>query len=78
MRARRVMALWAVAWLGSTPIGGPIVGWVGEELGARWSLIIGGVPTLVVGIVTYPILARVGRRRSERTADGSPARQGQQ
>jgi MFS family permease len=64
----RVMALWAVAWLGSTPVGGPIVGWVGEELGARWSLIIGGVPTLVVGIVTYPILARVDRRRPDRQA----------
>jgi hypothetical protein len=64
----RVMALWAVAWLGSTPIGGPIVGWAGEEFGARWSLIIGGVPTLVAGIVTYPILARVDRRRSEREA----------
>jgi len=61
----RVMALWAVAWLGSTPIGGPIVGWVGEELGARWSLIIGGVPTLIVGLATYPILDRVDRRRAE-------------
>ena len=28
----RVMALWALAWLGSTPIGGPIVGWVGQDL----------------------------------------------
>ena len=27
----RVMALWALAWLGSTPIGGPIVGWVGQD-----------------------------------------------
>src|ERR1700735_4556419 len=38
----RVMALWAVAWQGSTPIGGPLVGLVGQELGARWGLIIGG------------------------------------
>ncbi len=27
----RVMALWALAWLGSTPIGGPIVGWIGQD-----------------------------------------------
>ena len=40
----RVMALWAVAWLGSTPIGGPIVGWVGQHAGARWGLVIGGAP----------------------------------
>jgi MFS family permease len=38
----RVMALWALAWLGSTPIGGPIVGWVGQSVGARWSLVLGG------------------------------------
>jgi MFS family permease len=60
----RVMALWGLAWMGSTPIGGPIVGWVGEVLGARWSLLIGGVPTLVVGLVTYPLLARLDRARS--------------
>jgi MFS family permease len=60
----RVMALWAVAWLGSTPIGGPIVGWAGEEFGARWSLIIGGVPTLIVGLVAYPVLARVDSKRA--------------
>ena len=29
----RVMALWALAWLGSTPIGGPIVGWLGQAVG---------------------------------------------
>jgi MFS family permease len=59
-----VMSLWAVAWLGSTPVGGPIVGWIGQELGARWSLIAGGLPTIAVGLVTYPILVRVDRRRA--------------
>ncbi len=39
----RVMALWALAWLGSTPIGGPIVGWLGQAVGARWAL-VGGRP----------------------------------
>src|SRR6202012_3836001 len=47
----RVMALWALAWLGSTPIGGPIVGWVGQEAGARWSLIIGGGPPPICGLL---------------------------
>src|ERR1700722_1736564 len=42
----RVMALWALAWLGSTPIGGPLVGWIGQDAGARWALIVGGVATL--------------------------------
>ena len=61
----RVMALWSVAWLGSTPIGGPIVGWVGQNLGARWSLVVGGVPTIVVGVLGYSSLARIDRRAAE-------------
>jgi MFS family permease len=69
-----VMSLWAVAWLGSTPVGGPIVGWIGQELGARWSLIAGGLPTIAVGLVTYPILVRVDRRRAAaRAGAGDPA-----
>jgi hypothetical protein len=39
----RVMALWGLAWLGPTPIGGAIVGWAGQTAGARWSLVIGGL-----------------------------------
>ncbi|HEV3382382.1 MAG TPA: MFS transporter [Trebonia sp.] len=58
----RVMALWALAWLGSTPIGGPIVGWVGQEFGARWSLVIGGVPTILCGLLALPALVAVDRR----------------
>jgi MFS family permease len=57
----RVMALWALAWVGSTPIGGPIVGWVGQNLGARGSLLIGGIPTLAIGLVLYPMLSRLDR-----------------
>lgn len=68
----RVMALWALAWLGSTPIGGPIVGWVGEHAGARWSLLVGGIPTVIVGVSAYPILNRLDRERpAARFADPS-------
>jgi MFS family permease len=58
----RVMALWALAWLGSTPIGGPIVGWIGQNVGARWSLVVGGAATLVCGILALPALAKIDRR----------------
>ncbi len=43
----RVMALWGVAFLGTTPIGGPLVGWVGESYGPRWGLVLGGVAALL-------------------------------
>jgi MFS family permease len=69
----RVMALWALAWLGSTPVGGPIVGWVGQQAGARWSLVIGGAATLAGGLLALPALTRVDRRRSAAPADGSLA-----
>ena len=58
----RVMALWALAWLGSTPIGGPIVGWVGQAIGARWALVIGGLATLACGVLALPALTRIDRR----------------
>jgi MFS family permease len=64
----RVMALWAVAWLGSTPIGGPIVGWVGQNLGARWGLVIGGATALACGIAALPALSRIDRRRAAEEA----------
>jgi MFS family permease len=60
----RVMSLWAVAWQGSTPIGGPLVGWVGQELGARWSLLVGGLPTIALGLLAYPVLTRMSAARA--------------
>ena len=73
----RVMALWALAWLGSTPIGGPIVGWIGQAVGPRWALVAGGLPTLVCGIAALPALSRVDRRPARppdsATAGTSPA-----
>jgi MFS family permease len=57
----RVMALWALAWQGSTPIGGPLVGWIAQEAGARWSLAVGGIPTLICGLLALPVLARIDR-----------------
>jgi MFS family permease len=44
----RVMALYMMVFLGATPIGSPIVGWVGQEFGARWSIGIGSISALLV------------------------------
>jgi MFS family permease len=54
----RVMAFWAVAFLGTTPIGGPIAGWVAETFGARWGLILGAVACLFAAGVGALALAR--------------------
>lgn len=43
----RVMALWTVAFLGSTPIGGPIDGYVAEHLGAPSALALGGAAAVI-------------------------------
>ena len=37
-----------------------------RELGARWSLVVGGVSTFAVGIAAYRVLVRIDRRRTER------------
>jgi MFS family permease len=74
----RVMALWAVAWQGSTPIGGPIIGWIGEHLGPRWALLTGGLPTVAIGLIMLVLVRRRDRAREPIEPDysGVPGRSG--
>jgi MFS family permease len=46
----RVLALQAIVFLGSTPLGGPIVGAISERFGARWALTLGALATLGAGL----------------------------
>jgi MFS family permease len=46
----RVLALQAIVFLGSTPIGGPILGWVCQHYGARVGVAIGGLSAIVAGV----------------------------
>jgi MFS family permease len=55
----RVMSLWFVAFQGSTPIGGPIVGFAMAALGARAGLGIGAVTCIVVAFAGLLALRRV-------------------
>jgi MFS family permease len=57
----RVMALWAVAFLGSTPIGGPVAGWVSQHAGARWGLALGALACAVAAGIGISVVRRVGR-----------------
>ncbi len=51
----RVLALQAIVFLGSTPVGGPILGWVAERYGARTGVALGGVATLAAA--AYGVVA---------------------
>lgn len=62
----RVMALYLICFMGGTPIGAPIVGWLAGAAGPRWGLIGGG---LVCLIATAALAATVAQRRGMRPAD---------
>lgn len=57
----RVMALWAVAFLGSTPIGGPIAGWVSERYGGRAGLVLAAAACFLAAGLGALVLRRVHR-----------------
>ncbi|MGA9162664.1 MAG: MFS transporter [Actinomycetota bacterium] len=54
----RVMALYGIVFLGTTPFGAPIAGWVGEHLGPRVAFAAGGVIALVTGMIGLWVLSR--------------------
>lgn len=56
----RVLALQAMVFLGSTPIGGPVVGWIAEHLGARYALAIGALACLGAGAWGVVVARRDG------------------
>jgi MFS family permease len=53
-----VMALYMMVLMGGTPIGAPILGWVGEVFGARWTLIGGGALSTLGVLLCVVLLAR--------------------
>lgn len=58
----RVMALWSVTFLGSTPVGGPIVGVVAEHLGPRAGLALGAGACLAAAILGILAMPRIPAR----------------
>ncbi len=45
----RVMSLWAIAFLGTTPIGGPLIGLISDHSNPRIGLAVGGISAVVAG-----------------------------
>ena len=70
----RVLALYAMVFIGGTPFGAPVIGWLGENVGPRSTLVVGGLGSLVVSVVTgYLLLRSSGRSlRSFRTPEAAP------
>jgi MFS family permease len=54
----RVMALYSVVFLGSTPIGAPIAGLLSEAVGPRAGLVLAGASALVAAVITQRLLVR--------------------
>lgn len=58
----RVIALWSSAFLGSTFLGAPLMGWMGEQFGARAPLLVGGV----AGGLVAAVIGLAGRQALHR------------
>jgi MFS family permease len=57
----RVMALYSVVFLGTTPIGGPLAGWLSEAVDPRAALLMAGTAALAAGALARVAFARVER-----------------
>jgi MFS family permease len=62
----RVMAIYLAIALGSTPLGAPVVGWVADTFGPRWSLGIGALAGIAAALLGVWYAAR--QRRAGRLA----------
>jgi MFS family permease len=54
----RVMALYLAIFMGGTPVGAPLLGWVAEQYGARWTLVGGGALTIMGTLLAVAVFAR--------------------
>jgi MFS family permease len=65
----RVMAIYTITLLGTTPIGGPLIGWISDEFGPRWGFAVGGIAT-IAGVLTFGTAFVRARRRAHGDALG--------
>lgn len=62
----RVMALHGLLFLGSTPVGGPVSGWVCEVVGSPWAYVMAAGTALAAAAVTWPALRRADHTGTDR------------
>lgn len=58
----RVMALYMTVFMGGTPLGSPIIGWIGEQFGPRWTILVGSFAALLTAAGAALWLPTVRRR----------------
>jgi MFS family permease len=59
----RVMALYLMVFMGGTPFGSPLIGWIGEAFGARWSLIAGGGLSILGTLLCVAVFLHLRAKR---------------
>jgi MFS family permease len=57
----RVMALYMMIFMGGTPLGAPIIGWIGDVWGPRWTI---GIGSLAVGITLVVVSVWLSRHEN--------------
>ncbi len=61
----RVMALYTVAFLGTTPIGAPLVGYISQQYGGRAGILVGGLATVLAGALGALAMQLMRKRRED-------------
>ena len=67
----RVMSLYLMIFMGGTPVGAPVIGWIGETFGARWTLVIGGAVVVLGTLVAALLFSRAEPRAPRMTRHGA-------
>ena len=70
----RVMALYSIVFIGSTPIGAPIVGWLAQTLDPRAGLALGGLAALLTGLAAWGVLTSAPRAETRTSGATTPGR----
>jgi MFS family permease len=68
----RVMSLWTMTFLGTTPIGGPIIGWIGEHWEPHLALLVGALACFAAAAYGAWELRRETPSADVRTERGDP------
>ncbi|MGI9063934.1 MAG: MFS transporter [Pseudonocardiaceae bacterium] len=70
----RVMGLYMLLFLGGNPLGAPLMGWIAQEVGGRAPIIVGGVVSMLAGLVCAAVLLRRSASPAEQHSESDEER----